>query len=181
MFLIYQRIYFHSNILKQLGKGNLIDKQPYFIEDYVLHRLVKEHDQRYETVVVPRELITQVLKSVHDLLGHNGIGRTYAAVRKLYYWKGMKPTITKYMKNCYKCQQQNKQVIKYQKLHFDTASFPMDLISMALIGEFHPPSKRGHKYALTVIWLLTGYVFCIPLKTYSSLSSFIQWKDRRFS
>ena len=36
---------------------------------------------------------------------------------------------------------------------------------MDLIGEFHPPSKRGHRYALTVICMLTGYVFCISLKT----------------
>ena len=30
---------------------------------------------------------------------------------------------------------------------------------MDLIGEFHPPSKKGNKYALTVICMLTGYVF----------------------
>ena len=35
---------------------------------------------------------------------------------------------------------------------------------MDLIGEFHPPSKKGPKYALTVIYMLTGYVFCVPLK-----------------
>ena len=34
---------------------------------------------------------------------------------------------------------------------------------MDLIGEFYPPSKSGHKYALTVICMLL--VFCIPLKT----------------
>ena len=36
---------------------------------------------------------------------------------------------------------------------------------MDLIGEFHPPTSKGKKYALTVICMLTGYVFCIPLKT----------------
>ena len=36
---------------------------------------------------------------------------------------------------------------------------------MDLIGEFHPPSKKGNKYALTVICMLTGYVFCVPLKS----------------
>ena len=41
----------------------------------------------------------------------------------------------------------------------------MQFISMDLIGEFHPPSAKGHKYALTVICMLTGYTFCIPLKT----------------
>ena len=76
----------------------------------------------------------------------------------------MKPTVTKHIRNCYTCQQRNRQVIKYQKLHFDTASFPMDFISMDLIGEFHPPSKKGNRYALTVICMLTGYVFCVPLK-----------------
>ena len=36
---------------------------------------------------------------------------------------------------------------------------------MDLIGEFHPPMTKGKRYALTVICMLTGYVFCIPLRT----------------
>ena len=88
---------FCDNIIRQLNKGNLIERQPYFIEDYLLHRIIKEQDQQYETIVIPRVMIGQVLKAAHDLLGHNGIGRTYAAVKKLYYWKGMKPVITKYI------------------------------------------------------------------------------------
>ena len=36
---------------------------------------------------------------------------------------------------------------------------------MALIGKFHPPTSRKHRYALTVICMLAGYVFCVPLKT----------------
>ena len=59
----------------------------------------------------------------------------------------------------------NKQVVKYATLHFDVATFPMQFISMDLIGEFHPPITKGKRYALTVICMLTGYVFCIPLKT----------------
>ena len=41
----------------------------------------------------------------------------------------------------------------------------MQFISMDLIGEFHPPTSKGKKYALTIICMLTGYVFCISLKT----------------
>ena len=36
---------------------------------------------------------------------------------------------------------------------------------MDLIGEFHPPTSKKHRYALTVICILTGYVFCVPLKS----------------
>ena len=41
----------------------------------------------------------------------------------------------------------------------------MQFISMDLIGEFHPPTTKGKRYALTVTCMLMGYVFCIPLKT----------------
>ena len=66
---------------------------------------------------------------------------------------------------CYQCQRRNRQVVKYTTLHFDVATFTMQFISMDLIGEFHPPTVRRNKYALTVICMLTGYVFCVPLKT----------------
>ena len=106
-----------------------------------------------------------MLSLAHDHLGHNGISRTYAMVRRLYFWKGMKLSITKYIKNCNIYQKRNLQIVPYAKLHFDAATFPMEFISMDLIGEFYPPSKSGHKCALTLICMLTGYVFCIPLKT----------------
>ena len=81
------------------------------------------------------------------------------------------------MQNCYKCQQRNRQVIKYHKLHFDTASFPMDFTSMDLIGEFHPPLKKGHKYALRVICMLTGYVFCVQFKMEMGSEMIQAYKD----
>ena len=71
----------------------------------------------------------------------------------------------RHIQRCYHCQRRNKQVVKYATLHFDVASFPMQFISRDLIGEFHPPTSKGKKYALTIISMLTGYVFCIPLKT----------------
>ena len=39
---------------------------------------------------------------------------------------------------------------------------------MDLIGEFYPPPppmSKGHHYALTVVDLLTGFIFCAPLKS----------------
>ena len=36
---------------------------------------------------------------------------------------------------------------------------------MDLIGEFHPPTSRGHCYALTAVCIITGFTWCIPLKT----------------
>ena len=128
------------------------------------HHLILNEQTFYPTVL-PHMLIGHILELAHNKLGHNGISRTYAMLKRLYYWKGMKASITKHIKNCDICQKHNLQVVPYVKLHFDTATFPMEFISMDLIGERYPPSRSGHKYALTVICILTGYVFCILLKT----------------
>ena len=80
----------------------------------------------------------------------------------------MKPSLQKHIKNCNLCQQRNTQVVPYAQLHFDSATFPMEFISMDLIGEFSPPSKGGYRYALPVICMLSGFVFCVPLKTKSA-------------
>ena len=107
----------------------------------------------------------QILRMAHDELGHNGTHRTYTLLKRLYYWKGLKPSVEKHIKMCYQCQRRDKQVVKYATLHFNVATFPMQFIFIDLIGKFHPPTSRKYRYALTVICMLTGYVFCVPLKT----------------
>ena len=115
--------------------------------------------------MVPKALTAQILRMAHDELRHNGTHRTYTLLKRLYYWKGLKPSVEKHIKMCYQCQRRNKQVVKYATLHLDVATVPMQFISMDLIGESHPLTSRKHRYALTVICMLTGYVFCVPLKT----------------
>ena len=36
---------------------------------------------------------------------------------------------------------------------------------MDLIGEFHPPSSQGNRYALTGVCMLTGFTWCIPIRS----------------
>ena len=148
-----------------MEKGNIVQGQLYLIKDKILKIYIIDGDNTYETTVLPRALTTQILRMAHDELGHNGTHRTHTLLKRLYYWKGSKLSVEKHIKMCYQCQRRNKQVVKYATLHFDVATFPMQFISMDLIGQFHPPTNRKHRYALTVICMLTGYVFCVPLKT----------------
>ena len=158
-------MYFEGNILNQIKKGSILDGQLYLVKDNILKRYVLEGNNTYETTVIPRALTGQILRMAHAELGHNGTHRTYTILKRLYYWKGLKLSIEKHIKMCYQCQRRNKQIVKYATFHFDVATLPMEFISMDLIGKFHPPSSRKHRYVLTVICMLTGYVFCVPLKT----------------
>ena len=48
---------------------------------------------------------------------------------------------------------------------------------MDLVGEFHPPSSKGNRYALTAICMLTGYTFCIPIKNKSAEEIMTAWRN----
>ena len=108
---------FCKNIINQIEKGNLIKGQSYLIKNNILKRYVIDGDDTYETIVMPRTLTPQILQMAHDELGHNGTHRTYILLKRLYYWKWLKPSVEKHIKMCYQCQRRNRQVVKYAALH----------------------------------------------------------------
>ena len=109
-------------------------------------------------------MISTALLLAHNHTGHNGFSRTYAALKRLYYWKGMKKDVLMHCKHCQVCAKQKVEKTKFIKDNFRLGSMPMEFISMDLVSRLSRTSS-GHEYALTVICMLTGYVFCIPLKT----------------
>ena len=161
---------FCKNLIHQLETGKLSSGNPYYMEEGILKRFVDDKKQRFEVIVIPKDLANVILRLAHDGMGHNGVPRTYALIRRLYYWKGLKPMVKTHVKTCNLCQIHNKQVIRYNKLNYDTQPAPMRFISMDVIGQFNPPSKKGNKFALTVICMHTGFTFCIPMVDKSSTS-----------
>ena len=77
----------------------------------------------------------------------------------------MKKDILHHCKQCAVCERIKIECIKFEKLHFSIPNQLMEFICMDLIGKFYPPTSRGHRYALTVMDMLMGFVFCAPLKT----------------
>ena len=98
---LQQEDVFCKNIQSQIRKGNIIDRQLYLVKNNILKRYIMEGNNTYETTVVPRALTGQILSMAHDELGHNGTHRTYTILKRLYYWKGLKPSIEKHIKMCY--------------------------------------------------------------------------------
>ena len=62
---------FCKNIFNQIEKGNIIDGHLYKMDNKLLKRIIVDGNNTYETTVIPRSLIPQVLQMMHDELGHN--------------------------------------------------------------------------------------------------------------
>ena len=152
-----------QRMFEQAAKNREKAIHPCYVEQGILMKYVSDNKQHFEVIVVPQQLASMLLKLAHDDLGHNETARTYMILRHSYYWKGMKSFIATYIKQCDLCTQHNATATCYVKGTFEIPKAPMDFISMDLIGEFYPPSTRGNRYALTVICMLTGWVWCIPI------------------
>ena len=118
---------FCKNILNMLASNKLQNKNPYYIESEILKRYIDDNKQRFEVIVLPQTLTQPALQLAHEGLGHNGTPQTYALLRHQYYWKGLKPSATKHVKQCTLCQKHNKQVVKYNKLHFEASPSPNEV------------------------------------------------------
>ena len=153
-------------ILKRKLQNNRLGKEYYSLdENELLMRKAIDGGHEFCTIYLPSMLIFQVLRTAHDDLGHNGFPRTYAALKRVFFWKGMKEDIRKHCKTCATCQLHKLENVKFERKIFKPSLQPMDFICMDLIGEFHPLTSRGHRYALTAVCMLTGFTWCVSLKT----------------
>ena len=154
-----------NSILERLQNGD-VDSNLYMVEDGILRRrIIEPTGNEFKPIVILKCMVDHVLLTAHDYNRHNGFPRMYASVRHLYFWVGMKKDIHRHCKKCQLCAKHNMAKVKFEKTHFRGVRQPMQFISMDFIGEFYPPSQQGHRYALTLIYMHTSYVFCIPLKT----------------
>ena len=94
---------FCQNIRDRIQKEGPKVVYPYYMDGELLMHYVEDNKQKFEVIVIPRDLSTVVLKLAHDDLGHNGTARTYMILRRNYYWKGLRPDVIKHVKRCIIC------------------------------------------------------------------------------
>ena len=155
----------HMKQLRKQWENKNLDPNMYTMENNILKRKLVDNGLLYTPIVVPDILKYCLLILAHNKQGHNRFRRTYASPKNRYHWKGMKKSVHQH---CTNCQVRTKHNIKKQELknkQFLSPPQPMEFIAIDLIGEFHPASSKGNRFALTVVCMLTGFTFCIPLKS----------------
>ena len=150
--------------LRKLWSESKLNKTLFTMENDILKRLLMVNGLLYKPVVTPSILKDCLIMLAHNEQGHNGFKRTYGSLQTVYYWKGMKRQIQLHCRRCRTCARHNVTAQEFNKEHFAVPTQPMEFIAMDLIGEFHPASSKGNRYALTAICMLTGFTFCIPLE-----------------
>ena len=135
------------------------------MENNILNQQLIKNGLLYTPIVVTDILKDCLLILAHDRSGHNGFRITYGSLKNRYYCKGLKKSIHQHCTRCQVCAKHNIKTQQLRNEHFSSPPQPMEFIAMELIGEFHPASSKVNKFTLTAICMLTGFTFCIPLKS----------------
>ena len=155
----------HTQQLRKQWDNNNLDKNAYTMENNILKWKAIDNGLLYTPIVVPDLLKDCLLILAHNKQGHNSFRRTYPSLKNRYHWKGMKKSVHQHCTSCQVCTKHNIKTQQLKNEHFSSPPQPMEFIAMDLKGEFHPASSKGNRYALTAVCMLTGFTFCIPLKS----------------
>ena len=149
-------------VAKKLQQDKHMNKL-FLLKNGIVYRLWCEDRRTSECVLVPEVLRDPLLMLAHDYSGHNGFRRTYNAMKRQYYWPGMRKDILRHCKKCHQCALQNQGTGEVGFDHFNIPALPMEFICMDLVGPISPETSKGNKYILTVIDMLTGYTIAVPI------------------
>lgn len=141
------------------------------IEDYVLNNglVYRKLKDDAELLYVPAEMEENVIRLVHEKIGHQSVDKCYDQMQMNYWFPHMRAKIGKFIRNCLKCImyaapsrviERNLYSIPKKPLQFDTLHLDHFGPLPALI------SKR--KYLLVVIDAFTKFVKLYPVNSMST-------------
>ncbi|MFI5421175.1 MAG: DDE-type integrase/transposase/recombinase, partial [Nitrososphaerales archaeon] len=141
-----------------------------FYQSYALINGILDRQERNAVVspwrlVVPQQLRQRVFQLIHDSItgGRYVVLKTYAELKKRYWWKRMFSDTKRYIAGCPVCQvfKQPNAPIKGHMVNKDTPNRVFQRIAIDYI-EKRQPTKRGNRYALVMIDQTSRYVVAAP-------------------
>ena len=136
----------HDSTCREIAKKLQQDKHMnklFLLNNGIVYRLWCEDDRTSDCVIVPEVLRDPLLMLAHNYSGHNGFRRTYNAMKRQYYWPGMRKDILRHCKKCHQCVLQNQGTGEVGFDHFNVPSLPMEFICMDLVGPISPQTSKG--------------------------------------
>lgn len=113
-------------------------------------------------LVLPKEYLSTVLRSLHDESGHLGVENTLELVRDRFYWPKLGAEVVQYVKNCGRCVARKTPPQRAAPLNQITSKGPLDLVCIDFLSL--EPGSQGFANVLIVNDHFTRYAQAFPAK-----------------
>ena len=142
---------------------DLLQQHPrLFLKDGVLYRRLQDPQRgTVEQLVLPSTLKPDVLGSLHDNMGHQGLDRTTELLRARVYWPGMFGEVRSYIHACQRCAMGRKPAANTTSGHF-IASRPLEVLAIDFTKLDQASDGRENVIVMTDVF--TKFTQAVPTK-----------------
>lgn len=133
-------------------------------KDGLLYRVIDDvHVGECHQLLIPTCLTDQVLRSVHDQMGHQGIERTLCLLKQRCFWGGMYGDVEQWVKRCQRCvlAKMPQPKIKAPWTSF-LASRPLEVVAVDFT--MLEPATDGRENVLVVTDVFTKFSQAFPTR-----------------
>ena len=130
-----------------------------------------QHHQETVTkhlIVIPKGAIQTILYMFHgdgSVLGHLGRHKTFQALTKRFFWKGMSADVRRWLGSCHKCIRLKKAPPKHRRYNVHMGqTAPMNRIAIDIVGPL-TKTATGYTYILTVYCPFSHWPEAYPLRS----------------
>ncbi len=148
-------------------------KADLFIDNKGLMRIRRllPHDplQRVvKAVIVPKSQQEEIVRRMHEQLGHRGRQETIRRIFNFFYFSGVYELTKEVLSKCLVCAQKGRQQPPHRgHLHSHQASYPFQLLSLDFIGPINPTSG-GCAYIVTCLDVFSRWLEAKAVPTCTS-------------
>ena len=128
----------------------------------ILYRRSTMEEDEVLQLVLPSVMINQVLKAVHNDLGHPGSERTLRLLRDRYYWPGMTGCAERWVRQCDRCIRRKSPTNQRAPLVNIKTTQPLEMVSLDFLSL--ELSKGGYGNILVITDHFTRYAVAIPTR-----------------
>ncbi|KAH3851362.1 hypothetical protein DPMN_093842 [Dreissena polymorpha] len=128
----------------------------------VLYREITENERPIKQLILPSFYRTEVLRGLHDQVGHPGKERTISLVRDRFYWPSYTIDCTKWVEQCQRClRRKSSNNIKAPLVNIQS-SYPLELVCTDFLKV--DECKGGIGNVLVITDHFTKYAVAVPTK-----------------
>ena len=128
----------------------------------VYYRVVKTTtDGTCDQLLLPSQLKKDILKSLHDLQGHQGIDRTLALIRTRCYWSHLDKEVRDYISHCQPCLLAKREKLK---VPMGTVEAKQPLEVLAIDFTVLEKSTTGLENVLVMTDVFSKWTIAVPCK-----------------
>ena len=128
----------------------------------LLFRVVSEEDREIEQLVIPVDQRDDILKGLHNDVGHPGKERTLRLLRDRFYWPGMTTSVDKWVTKCERCLRRKSSTNERAPLVNVSTTYPLELVCFDYLTL--EPSKGGISNILVITDHFTKYAMAVPTR-----------------